>query len=214
MRRYAALCAGLLGTLLVLFVLAEALDVPVLTDAQPLRGRSGALAAVVGVTLLIADVFLPVPSSVVMITHGALFGVAAGTGLSVAGSLGAFAVAFALGRRAGGLLDRIVGPEERERADALLRRWGLVAIILSRPFPMLAETVALAAGASPLPWRRALAAAGLGCLPAALVYAIAGAAAASFASGAVVFVAVAVLALGAAAVVGGPRRVLHQGSRS
>ncbi len=36
---------------------------------------SGVVAALVGVGLLVADVVLPVPSSVVMLAHGALFGV-------------------------------------------------------------------------------------------------------------------------------------------
>lgn len=69
------------------------------------------------------------------------------------------------------LVKRSCGAEQRERADRLLGRWGVVAIILSRPLPMLAETVAFTAGASARarPWRSALAAAGLGYLPAALV---------------------------------------------
>ena len=193
--------AVVLGAMLALFALAQALDVPVLTDSQPLRGGSGPLAAAIGVTLLVIDLVLPVPSSVVMVAHGALFGIALGTALSTTGSLGAFALGFALGRRGGAAVAKVVGDEERQRADRLLSRWGAVAIILTRPLPMLAETVAFAAGASPLPWRSALAAAAVGSLPAAAVYAITGAAAASFAGGAVVFVAVAVLAIGAAAVV-------------
>ncbi len=38
MRRYAVLFAVVLGAMLALFGLAHALDAPVLTDAQPLRG--------------------------------------------------------------------------------------------------------------------------------------------------------------------------------
>lgn len=212
MRRYVLVYAVLLGAMVIVFALAEALDVPVLSDSEPLRGRSGALAAVMGVTLLVVDLALPVPSSVVMVAHGALFGIVLGTALSTVGSLGAFALGFALGRRGGAVVGKVVPDEERHRADGLLVRWGLVAVVVSRPLPMVAETVAFAAGASPLPWRWALAAAAVGSLPAAAVYAVAGAAAASFASGAVVFVAVAVLAIGAAAVLRATRAV-PEGSR-
>lgn len=213
MKRYAFLCTALVGVMLVLFVLADALNVPYLTGPDPLRGDSGALAALVGVTLLVVDVVLPVPSSVVMVAHGALFGAALGTALSMAGSLGAFAVGFALGHRGAAVITRVVPEAERLRADRLLARWGLVAIILSRPVPILAETVAFAAGAGPLRWRSALGAANLGYLPAASAYAIAGTAAVPFSSSALIFIAVVVLVF-AGAVVARPSRVVPQGSQS
>ncbi|HEX2063628.1 MAG TPA: VTT domain-containing protein [Acidimicrobiales bacterium] len=196
MKRYAALCAGLLTVMLALFLVVEALDIPLLAEADPLGDRTGAVAAALGVTLLVVDVALPVPSSVVMITHGALFGALVGTALSVLGSLGSFSVGFALGRRGEPVVKRLVPEEERQRADRFLVRWGVVGVVLSRPVPLLAEAVSFVAGTSPLPWRPTLVAAALGCLPAAAVYAVAGAVAASFASGAVVFIAVVVLALG------------------
>lgn len=196
-----------------LFLLAELFDVPLLTEPEPLRSGSGALAAFTGVALLVVDVVLPVPSSVVMVAHGALFGIVAGAALSMAGSLAAFAVAFALGRRGAGAVARVVHDEDRRRADLLLCDWGLVAIVLTRPIPMLAEMVGFAAGASALRWRAAFAAAALGCLPASVLYAIAGAAATRVAGGALVFAAVAVLALVAGAVARPRRRVLPQESR-
>ncbi len=202
MKRYACLCGGLVAAMLLLFVLAEAFDVPFLTEQTPLGTRSGAVAAMVGMTLLVADVVLRVPSSVVMIAHGALFGVPLGMALSMVGSLGSFAVGFAVGRRGEPAVARLVPEEERRQADRLLLRWGLAGIVLTRPVPLLAETVSLMAGASPLRWRSALGAAALGCLPAAAVYAMAGTLAAGFATGAVVFVAVVVIASAVAVVVG------------
>lgn len=44
--------------------------------------------------MLIIDVALPVPSSMIMVAHGALFGVAIDTVLSVVGSTGADAASF------------------------------------------------------------------------------------------------------------------------
>ena len=200
MKGYAGLCGGLLAIMVVLFLVVEALGIPLLTEPDPLGSRTGAVAAILGVTLLVVDVALPVPSSVVMISHGALFGVLVGTALSAIGSLGAFGVGFALGRRGEPVVRGLVSEEERQRADRFLLRWGLVGVVLSRPVPLLAETVSLVAGASPLPWRAALGAAALGCLPAAAVYALAGAVAASFAAGAVIFISVVAVAAGVAVV--------------
>lgn len=199
-RRYWVVPAALVGLMLATFLAVEALDVRLLTDPGPLLEPRGAVAAAVGVGLLVADVGLPVASSVVMLTHGAMFGAAVGAGLSLLGSMGAFAMGFALGRRGEHAVERFVPEEERVRADALLRRWGLLAVVVSRPVPMLAETMAFLAGASSLPWRASLAAALVGSLPAAVLYAVAGAVAASFAVGAVVFAVVVVLALGVAVV--------------
>ena len=85
------------------------------------------------------------------------------------------------------------------KADQLIVRWGLVAILLTRPLPILAETVAFAAGASPVRWRGAVTAATLGYLPPAVAYAMAGTAAGPLSDGAVIVLAVG--ALGLAAVV-------------
>src|SRR5436190_208419 len=66
--------------------------------APPMPKSAGPLAAITGVALLIADVFLPIPSSLVMIAHGALFGTAIGALLSPTGSVASALVGFALGR--------------------------------------------------------------------------------------------------------------------
>lgn len=177
----------MLGFFLIFFLLVEALGAPLLTDPSPWLERGGLAAALVGVGLLVADVVLPVPSSLVIVAHGALFGVAVGTLLSLLGSVGAALLGFAVGRRGGPLLSRLVSTEERERADRLLTRWGALAIVVTRPVPLLAETTAILAGASPLGWGRLTLAALAGSVPGALLYSLTGALAASFHSSALVF---------------------------
>lgn len=194
MRRYWLVVAALLTVLLLLFGVVEALEVPLLTDPAPALSSKALAAAVVGVGLLMADVVLPVPSSLVMLAHGAAFGVVVGAALSLAGSLGAALLGLGLGRRGAALLDRVVPQHERRRADALLARWGTLAIVVTRPVPLLAETTVLLAGASGVGWARTAAAAALGSLPAAVLYALAGAAAADVASTPVVFGLVLMLA--------------------
>lgn len=190
MRRYWLLLASIAAILLVLYVVVQALGIALLTNPRGSLEEAGPPAAALGVGLLVADVALPVPSSVVMTAHGTLFGVVLGSLLSLLGSTGAAAAAFAVGRRGGPLLHKLLPADERKRADALLVRSGALAIVVTRPLPLLAETTALAAGASPLAWRPAMAAAVAGSIPAAVLYALAGAVAASAASTTIVFAAV------------------------
>ena len=187
MRRYGALVAALLALFLTAYLLVEALDVPVLADPAPSLERGGAAGAVIGVALLVADAVLPVASSVVMISLGALYGAPVAIALSVTGRVAMAAVGFAIGRRGGALMERVVAPDERARAERLLVRWGALAVVLSRPVPLVAETVAVLAGASRLGWGRFLVAALVGSLPEVLAYSLAGAVAASFGSAAVIW---------------------------
>jgi uncharacterized membrane protein YdjX (TVP38/TMEM64 family) len=180
MKRYLLIMAGMIAFFLILFLIVEALGVPILSDPAPWMQHGGVLAACLGVGLLIADVLLPVPSSLVMVAHGALFGVALGTFLSLLGSVGAALFGFGLGRRGEKVLRRLVTAEERARADYLLKRWGALAVIVTRPIPLLAETVAIMAGASSLGWGRMALAALAGSIPPALLYALSGAAVANF----------------------------------
>jgi uncharacterized membrane protein YdjX (TVP38/TMEM64 family) len=182
MKRYLLLMAALMASFIILFFIVEALGVPLLSDPTPWMKRGGVLAAGLGVGLLIADVLLPVPSSLVMVAHGALFGVVVGTLLSLLGSVGAALFGFAIGRRGGRFLARVVSPEERARGDYLLGRWGSLAIVVTRPVPVLAETVAIMAGVSPMSWSRVALASLVGSLPPALLYALTGAAVANFQS--------------------------------
>jgi uncharacterized membrane protein YdjX (TVP38/TMEM64 family) len=187
MKRYSIMVSAILALFLISFFVVEVIDVPLLKDPSPWLGSTGTLTALLGTGLLVADVILPVPSSAVMVAHGALFGVVGGTLLSVGGGMGAALVGFSIGRRGGQLLDRLVTPEERVRADHILSRWGGLAKVVTRPVPLLAETVAIMAGTSPLGWKQASLAALLGSLPPALLYALSGATAAALTSGVLVF---------------------------
>jgi uncharacterized membrane protein YdjX (TVP38/TMEM64 family) len=175
MSRYAWLGLAMILVFAALFGLVEALDVPLLADPHAVMDRGGITAASVGVSLLIADVLIPVPSSVVMVAHGALFGVVLGAAISLVGNLGAAWFGFWLGRRGGPTLDRIMSADERRRGDEMLARWGMMAIVATRPVPMLAETIVILAGTSGLTWRQLTLATVAGSLPAAVLLAMAGA---------------------------------------
>lgn len=173
---------------------AEAFHVTLLVDPADRMAGSGAAAAL-GVGLLVADIALPVPSSVVMLAHGALFGVVPGAALSLLGRTGNAVVGVLAGRGAGALLGRRSGADGG-RAAELVGRWGLPAVVLTRPVPVLAESTLVAAAALGLSPPAVVVAAVAGALPEAVLYAWAGAAAGSYVSAAVVFVAVLALAAG------------------
>ncbi|MGB3328504.1 MAG: VTT domain-containing protein [Thermomicrobiales bacterium] len=193
-RRYTLFALAIAAFILISFLIVEALGIPILVDPSDQLGRGGIAAAMLGVGLLLVDVLLPVPSSIVMTAQGALFGVVMGTILSMIGSVGAALVAFAIGRKGTRLISRFVSAPEQEASNRLLERWGPLALIVTRPVPILAETTAIMAGASTLGWGKATLGIVIGAFPAALIYAIAGAYATSVASGFLVFVLVIVLA--------------------
>jgi len=189
-RRYALVALGIATFVLISFLIVEALHIPILVDPSDKLERGGLGAAVLGVGLLLVDVLLPVPSSVVMTAQGAMFGIVTGTILSWIGSIGAAMIGYLIGRRSTRLLTRFVSVEEQGQANRLLDRWGILALIVTRPLPILAETTAIMAGTSALTWRQVLVGVTIGALPAALIYAIAGAYTTSVASGLLVFVLV------------------------
>jgi uncharacterized membrane protein YdjX (TVP38/TMEM64 family) len=184
-----AVASALLVALLSVFLVARAVGVTLLEDPRPTIASTGAFGAVLAVVLLVVDAVLPVPSSLVMISLGALYGPLAGALLSVAGRFTMAVVGLSIGRAGVPVLVKLIGPARRSHAEDLVQRWGALAIIFSRPVPLLAETVVLAAGAARLPWRRALPAAFVGSLPEAVVYGLIGGAAASAANGAIVWLA-------------------------
>ena len=190
MKRYFLITAVMVSFFLVTFFIVEALHIPILTEPWLMMKRASAVAALLGVGLLVADVVLPVPSSLIMVAHGALFGVFVGTILSLIGSMGAALLGFAIGRRGGPMLERLVPAEGRARVDRMLVKWGAVAIVATRPLPVLAETVAILAGASPISLKKLVLASLVGSLPPALLYALTGALAATFQNTALMFAVV------------------------
>ena len=178
----------------IVFVVVEQLQPPVLTDPHPGASGHGWAPGLLGVTLLVADVVLPVPSSGVMIVQGAVYGVAIGALLSLLGGTGAAVVGYLVGRRGQSVLERWAGAEQQARAVALLDRYGVWAIIATRPIPILAESVAIMAGTGRLRWWQVAWAGALGNVVPAVGYAAVGAYAATFVNALTVFLLVILIA--------------------
>ncbi|ROZ76206.1 VTT domain-containing protein [Ramlibacter sp. WS9] len=160
--------------LLTLFILVpfalwgDALDQA--TPAWMTRPDNAVLLATLGIALLVADVLLPIPSSVVGMalcwTLGPLWGGASfALGLTLS-----FAFGYALGRLAPEhRLRQWVGPPLWDTVRGKAQHQSLWWIVAARPLPLLAEMSALLAGVWRVPPAQALAMAALSsCIVAAL----------------------------------------------
>ncbi|MBG6077805.1 hypothetical protein [Polaromonas sp. CG_9.11] len=129
--------------------------------------------ALIGIGLLVLDVILPVPSSLVSISLCMLLGPAWGVPTVFSGMVGAFALGYLIGQLLpAARLRAWVGPETW---DAIARRQtaGMLWIAASRPVPVLAEVTAIFAGTLRLPFGASLAAAAASSLFVAVAYGLA-----------------------------------------
>ncbi len=144
-----------------LFIIAAAVCIPVLPflvigELPGERWLSAAdehafLFACTGAGLLAVDILLPIPSSIVGTMLAARLGFGAGFVATFAGMM--------LGQSAAYWASRTL---LRRRLGDLPAAPTLAVVFLSRPVPVLAEAVALAAGAARLRWPQFLLASGAG----------------------------------------------------
>lgn len=175
MKQYWTAVSCIVLLFLISFLIVEQLQIPLLTNLDTFMPAANATAAVMGILLLTADVLIPIPSTVVMLLNGALFGIVPGALFSLVGSLGAAWVGFLLGRLGSPWFSRLIPADQMSRANNLLKEWGLIAIIITRPVPLLAETVVVVAGTSTLSWSQLTVSAFVGALPTVILYAVMGA---------------------------------------
>ncbi|WP_077145218.1 TVP38/TMEM64 family protein [Sphingopyxis sp. KK2] len=144
------------------------------------RPLAAALFIVAALTL---DLFLPVPNGVTNTLAGAAFGFPVGTLVIWLGLMGASLAGYAFGRWAARpLAKRWLGADDVDRAHALAERVGPIALIVSRPVPVLAEVMAIAAGVSAMAFARFALVMALANLGVAMLFAAIGAAAVEQAS--------------------------------
>jgi len=147
-RRLLLLIAAIGFAVIAMFAVATALGVPLLTDPGRYLTLGAPGSTALACALLVADVILPVPSSLLLAYLGAAHGVVIGAALGAAAHALGGLIGFGIGRASRGAIDRWIGPEERSRIDRLLARWGMLGIAASRPIPVIAETVTIVAGTS------------------------------------------------------------------
>jgi membrane protein DedA with SNARE-associated domain len=113
---------------------------------QACRERPG-LVSLLGAISLIADILLPIPSSFICTTLGQILGILPATLLCTAGlQIGSW-LGWSIGRAWGiRWIERFCGNDARQIGREAIDQWGGWAIALTRPVPLLAESVVLLLG--------------------------------------------------------------------
>lgn len=138
---------------------------------------AGPYAWLVAWALLISDVILPVPGTVVMSALGWIYGPLAGGLLAMTGSVLSGTAAYGICRLAGDRGARwLLGEKDLQRGRRWFERGGVWWVCLSRALPILPEVIACSAGLLRMPFRRFLAALVCGSLPMGFVFAWVGSA--------------------------------------
>ncbi len=177
MRHWTGLGLMMGGVVLAVALLLDyMLPLPLAQAARHFITTPGPMAAFTIFLLLSVDLVLPIPSSLVMMLSGAVFGIFWGSRLTLLGSLAGNMAGFELARRYGARpVRRLLGDVERRNMQRFFRHYGAVAVMLSRPLPVMMETVSVLAGLSTMTRQTFLAASLAGTLPMACIYAYAGA---------------------------------------
>ena len=106
----------------------------------------------VAILLLIADLFLPIPATVIMAALGFIYGPWIGGLISAAGSFASGLLAYWLCRLVGdNAATRLLGKKEYERGKKISSKMGGWVVALSRWLPVFPEVVACMAGLTHMP---------------------------------------------------------------
>lgn len=135
----------------------------------------GSWAWMVAILLLIGDLFLPLPATVIMAALGYLYGPLAGGLLAALGSFLSGLLAFGLSRGLGRKGARwILGEKDLEKGERTFRKNGGLMVAISRWLPILPEIVACMAGLNRMRWRPFMIALACGSIPLGFVFAYIG----------------------------------------
>ena len=133
-------------------------------------------AGVAGMGLLVADLLLPIPSTLVMSALGLIFGTWLGGCYAAAGTAAAGLLAYGLCRWLGRpLAVRLAGAEALASGEKLFADGGAWLVAGSRCLPILPEAIACLAGLHRMPFRTFLLALLCGSLPTGFLFAAIGA---------------------------------------
>ena len=173
---------GLMLSLCVFFLLGwwvfgegleEAWDVEFL--AARFREAKG-WAWLLGIALLLADLLLPIPGTIVMSALGAVYGVWLGGFIAAAGSMLSGICGYGVGRFfKEETAKRWLGERDFEKGKSLFRRGGAWVVAMSRALPILPEVLSCIAGLLRMPFGKFVIALACGAVPMGFLFAWIGA---------------------------------------
>jgi len=125
------------------------------------------LFAILSFLILLSDIVLPVPSSIVMYLNGFALGVAGGALLSIA----ALMISATLGYMIGSISSRGKKIADETNSGFLISKYGAIAILMTRGIPVLSESICIVCGYQRIPFRNYLILNLIGYLPLCILYA-------------------------------------------
>lgn len=141
-----------------------------------LKARPG-WGGLAGAGLLVSDLLLPVPGTVVMSALGYVYGALLGGLFAALGSIGAGMAGYGVGRLLPERIARkLTGDRDFEKGRLLFAKGGGWVIALSRALPVLPEALSCTAGLVRMPFGRFLLAVACGSIPTGFLFAGIGAA--------------------------------------
>lgn len=181
MKTFTAIALILFTLFTISFLTAESMgvteDAYIQEQLETLKAQGGGIgiASAAIALLLTLDLFLPVPSSILMLLSGAFNGFLIGAAINFIGAMGSAIIGFFLCRKYGQrAFEKVIGDQDTQRVEQFFETYGIWAILLSRSVPMLTEVISCLAGLTMMPFRRFLLFTSAGTLPVSLVYAYAG----------------------------------------
>ena len=125
-----------------------------------------------GIGLLVADLLLPIPGTVVMSALGAVYGFWLGGLIAAAGSMLAGVLGYSVGRFfKEGFSRKWLGARDFEKGRALFDRNGALVVAVSRALPILPEVLSCMAGLLRMPFGKFSLALACGSFPMGFLFA-------------------------------------------
>ena len=120
----------------------------------------------VGIGLIVADLFLPIPAPPIMAAMGTLYGTMVGGLIATTGSILAGLCAYGLSRLLGLKAARfLAGESELADLQRFFDSWGAAGIIASRALPVVPEVMTILAGLAKMHFGRFMLSLALGSIP-------------------------------------------------
>lgn len=142
--------------------------------ATEILGGAKSHAWLIGIALLVADIFLPIPTTAIIAALGIYYGPLIGTLVALVGSVAAALAGYGIGRVFGRpAAQRFIG-DAIETGERMFSRYGGWIVAASRWMPVLPEVVSCVAGVSRMPLPLFLGAVICGAFPLCLTFAFIG----------------------------------------
>ncbi len=121
---------------------------------------------IVGIGLIVADLFLPIPAPPIMAAMGTLYGTIIGGLITTTGSILAGLCAYGLSRLLGLRAARFLASQsELANLQRFFDSWGAAGIIASRALPVIPELMTILAGLAKMHFGRFMLSLALGSVP-------------------------------------------------